>query len=294
MTMQNVESAPTADVVKITESENSGVRATFISRTAIGYILSGKKYIHRNDLCYAIDEGSIFVLDSGHHYEENIVGRNGRFEQIVFYISSARLQQSLFSLHLNYGLTFTSHHHCPLCLSRDFVFEEANDALRNFFVGIDNSLRNSGLLHNDVGQRLKLGELLYLIFSANDGCVRRKVLRASDTVLEQFVCTIYQNIYNDISIEDLATMTNRSLTSFKKEFKRIFNAPPHKWIIAQRLDRARIMLTSTSLTISEIGSECAFTNISHFIKLFKQRYHATPASFRSKHFTLPDNQTAVG
>ena len=294
MTMQNVESAPTADVVKITESENSGVRATFISRTAIGYILSGKKYIHRNDLCYAIEEGSIFVLDSGHHYEENIVGRNGRFEQIIFYISSARLQQSLFSLHLNYGLTFTSHHHCPLCLSRDFVFEVANDGLRNFFVSIDNSLRNSGLLHNDVGQRLKLGELLDLIFTANDGCVRRKVLRASDTVLEQFVCTIYQNIYNDISIEDLATMTNRSLTSFKKEFKRIFNAPPHKWIIAQRLDRARIMLTSTSLTISEIGSECAFTNISHFIKLFKQRYHDTPATFRSKHFSQPDNQNAVG
>ncbi|MBE6174166.1 MAG: AraC family transcriptional regulator [Rikenellaceae bacterium] len=294
MTIENVESASTADVVKVTEKENSGVRASFISRTAIGYILSGRKYIHHNDLCYAIDEGSIFILDSGHHYEENIVGSNGRFEQIVFYISSAQLQQALFSLHLNYGLSFTSQHRCPLCMSRDFVFEKAGNALRNFFVGIDLSLRSSGLLHNDIGQRLKLGELLYLIFTANDGCIRRKVLRASDTVLEQFVCTIYQNIYNDISIEMLATMTNRSLTSFKKEFKRIFNAPPHRWIIARRLDRARIMLISTSLTISEIGGECGFTNISHFIKLFKQRFHTTPASFRSRDISATDNCSAVG
>ena len=39
---------------------------------------------------------------------------------------------------------------------------------------------------------------------------------------------------------------------------------------------------STNMTISEIGVECAFTNISHFIKLFKQRFDDTPASMRRK------------
>jgi AraC-like DNA-binding protein len=91
---------------------------------------------------------------------------------------------------------------------------------------------------------------------------------------------IYENIFNDISVEMLAEQTNRSLTSFKKEFRRLFNAPPHRWIIEQRLDRAKIMLSSTSRTVSVIGAECAFANISHFIKLFKQRYNETPASFR--------------
>lgn len=292
--MQNIESISTVDVVKITENENSGVRATIISRTAIGYILSGRKYIHHNDQCYAIDEGSVFIFDSGHHYEENIIGRNGRFEQIVFYISSEHLQQAIFSLQINYGLSFTSRHHCPQCMSHNFVFERTNNALRNFFVSIDISLRNSGLLHNDIGQRLKIGELLYLILTDADSCLRRKVLRASDTVLEQFISTIYQNIYNDISIEELAGMTNRSLTSFKKEFRRIFNAPPHKWIIAQRLNRARILLASTSLTVSEVGAECAFTNISHFIKLFKQRFHATPATFRNRQELYPETRIAVG
>ena len=97
-----------------------------------------------------------------------------------------------------------------------------------------------------------------------------------------FIGTIYDNLFNDISIDTLAELTNRSLTSFKKEFKRLFNAPPHRWIIEQRLERARIMLASTSRTVSEIGIECGFANISHFIKLFKQRYNETPASFRQK------------
>jgi AraC-like DNA-binding protein len=165
--------------------------------------------------------------------------------------------------------------------------------LRNFFVGIDLSLRNTGLLHNDVGQRIKFNELIYLILSDEDGCIKRKVLRSSDMEIAQFLNIIYDNVFNDISIEQLAEMTNRSLTSFKKEFKRLLDAPPHQWIIDQRLDKARILLASTSRTVSEIGAVCAFANISHFIKLFKQRYNETPATFRRKHSAYADEHKPI-
>jgi AraC-like DNA-binding protein len=36
------------------------------------------------------------------------------------------------------------------------------------------------------------------------------------------------------------------------------------------------------MTISEIGAQCAFTNISHFIKLFKRHYKTTPAALRKQ------------
>jgi AraC-like DNA-binding protein len=51
-------------------------------------------------------------------------------------------------------------------------------------------------------------------------------------------------------------------------------------LLHQEEQRAKILLFSTNLTISEIGNQCAFTNISHFIKLFKQRYGDTPAALR--------------
>ena len=277
-----VSSALMSDVVKITERENSGVRSLSITRIAIGYVLSGTKYLYCNDYSYALEEGSVFILDVGFHYEENIVDSNGRFEQITFFLSPQRLQQVIFGLNINYSLSFSSHHSCSKCMSRNFVSARAATPLRNFFVGIDLSLRNSGLLHNDVGQRIKLNELIYLLLSEEDGCIRRKVLRSADTESGQFISVVYDNIFNDISVEMLAELTNRSLTSFKKEFKRLFHASPHRWIVEQRLDRAKIMLASTSRTVSEIGSECAFANISHFIKLFKQRYKETPASFRRK------------
>lgn len=292
-TNETVRTTLSSDVVKITERENSGVRSLSLTRMAVGYVLSGTKYIYHNDLSYSIEEGSIFLLDEGFHYEENIVGDNGRFEQISFFIAPRDLQQVIFGLNINYGLSFTSHHACSKCLSRNFAFDKATMSLRNFFVGIDLSLRNSGLLHNDISQRIKLNELIYLILSEDDCCIRRKVLRSSDADSGHFINIIYDNIFNDISIERLAELTNRSLTSFKKEFKRLFNAPPHRWIIEQRLCRAKIMLASTNRTISEIGVECAFSNISHFIKLFKQRYNDTPASFRRRCSKMEDDRDMV-
>ena len=87
-----------SDIVRITEHENSGVHATTLSRMAIGYILSGTKYIYNNDKCYEVEEGDMFIPDYGFHYEENLIGSNGRFEQIVFYISAATLQQIILKL----------------------------------------------------------------------------------------------------------------------------------------------------------------------------------------------------
>ena len=131
-------------------------------------------------------------------------------------------------------------------------------------------------MHDDTAENIKMTELVYLIVSQADGCLKNKVLSNVDSAHENFEQIIYANIFSDISIEMLASMCNRSLTSFKKEFKSIFGMPPHRWIVEKRLERARMLLISTNKTVSEVGTECGFANISHFIKLFKRRFGTTP------------------
>ena len=48
---------------------------------------------------------------------------------------------------------------------------------------------------------------------------------------------------------------------------------------------SRLLLISTSKSISEIGNECTFPNTSHFIKLFKKEYQMTPATYRHRHIS---------
>jgi AraC-like DNA-binding protein len=50
--------------------------------------------------------------------------------------------------------------------------------------------------------------------------------------------------------------------------------------------QSRLLLISTSKSISEIGNECTFPNTSHFIKLFKKEFGCTPAIYRSRHYQV--------
>lgn len=270
----------TMDIVQVSESTNSGIRPITLSQIAIGYVQFGTKYLYNNDRFYQINRGDIFLLNPGFHYEENLIDEDGHFSEIIFYISPATLQQITCGLGLNFGLKFSSRHNCDNCIALNFATSKSDSSLQNFFSSIEKSLRASYLRENDIFKQIKLNELVYLILTGEDNCIKRKLLRAVDTTSGQFVNIIYENIFNDISIEKLAELTNRSLTSFKKEFRRIFNSSPHHWIIEQRLDRAKVLLSVTSYTVSEIGAECGFSNISHFIKLFKQRHQHTPVAYR--------------
>jgi AraC-like DNA-binding protein len=102
-----------------------------------------------------------------------------------------------------------------------------------------------------------------------------------DVASGNFEQIVYNHMFKDVSIEQLSEICNRSLTSFKKEFRRHFEMPPHKWYIRQRLMHSRLLLISTTKSVSEIGHECAFPNTSHFIKLFKKEYSITPSAYRS-------------
>lgn len=269
-------------VTKFTEKVNHGIVSVMLRRVAITYILKGRKCIYCGDLCTPIDAGSIVVCDTGLHYEENITVPDGTFEQITFYASPDLLQTVILGQHTYYGITYTNRHSCERCRTQNFVAEPATTPLRDFFTAIDRSFCNNYFRHDSTNHRIKLGELLYIILSGDDCCLKSKLLADTDSAIDRFTTVVYNNIFKDVSLEALAEMTNRSLTSFKKEFRRQFEASPHRWFIEQRLDRSRILLLSTNKTIAEVGAECAFTNISHFIKLFKQRFKYTPAAFRQQ------------
>ncbi|MGN0006886.1 MAG: helix-turn-helix transcriptional regulator [Alistipes sp.] len=290
MKKENFERLSDPSLVKFVETANRGMTSIMLHRIAINYILKGRKQVYCGDLCTQIDEGDVLLYDTGIHYEENTAAEHGTFEQLTFYVSPAMLQTMILGQHTYYGTDYSNNHSCERCQSQNFIVEHANYVVREFFGSINRSLSDTYLRHDATNHRIKLGELLYMILSGDDCCLKAKILNNTDATSHLFSAAVYTNIFNEISLESLAATTNRSLTSFKKEFRRQFNTSPHKWFIDRRLDRSRMLLISTNKTIAEIGTECAFTNISHFIKLFKQRFHSTPAVFRQQHLTTDKKQ----
>jgi len=281
--INNLEQNAQPTIVKYVESARAGIQLLKLSRCAIGYVVRGEKHIYYGDTHYVIPRGHIFYLGVGNHYVEDLPDEGRPFEQIVVYYSPMLLQRILMHLNMTYSLNISNSHTCDNCRRMNHVALPADNSMRSFFVHTSTFLQDDNFMHDETAENIKLTELVYLIVSQGDGCLKNKVLHNVDSSHDNFEQVIYSHIFCDISIEQLASLTNRSLTSFKKEFKRHFSMPPHRWFIHQRLMQSRLLLISTSKSISEIGNECTFPNTSHFIKLFKKEFATTPAIYRSRH-----------
>ena len=85
-----------------------------------------------------------------------------------------------------------------------------------------------------------------------------------------------KNYMNDLSMNELAYYTGRSLATFKRDFKKISELTPHKWLINRRLEAARELIRKDGRKVSEICYDVGFKNLSHFSKLYKEMYGMAP------------------
>ncbi|MBD5239246.1 MAG: AraC family transcriptional regulator [Bacteroidales bacterium] len=88
------------------------------------------------------------------------------------------------------------------------------------------------------------------------------------------------NYMNELSMEEMAYFTGRSLATFKRDFKKVSELTPQKWLIRRRLEAARDLIIKGSQKVSEICYDVGFKNLSHFSKLYKEMYGIAPTLFK--------------
>ncbi|MCR8933032.1 MULTISPECIES: AraC family transcriptional regulator [unclassified Pseudomonas] len=96
----------------------------------------------------------------------------------------------------------------------------------------------------------------------------------------QLVAYIDSQMAEPISLGQLAGLCALSEYHFARMFRASFGLPPHQYVLARRLDRARQMLRGTMLPLGEIALACGFASASHFTNRFKQVLGGTPGEYR--------------
>lgn len=85
-----------------------------------------------------------------------------------------------------------------------------------------------------------------------------------------------ENYMDDLTMEQIASFTGRSLATFKRDFKKISSLTPQKWLIKKRLEMAYIKLKEEKKKVQEVYMEVGFKNPSHFSTAFKKQYGIPP------------------
>lgn len=83
-----------------------------------------------------------------------------------------------------------------------------------------------------------------------------------------------------LDLKGLGAAVGLSPCLFARQFRKSFGKPPHAYVMARRLDRARRLLARGSLPIKAVAADCGFSDQAHLTRLFATAYGQTPAAFR--------------
>lgn len=85
-----------------------------------------------------------------------------------------------------------------------------------------------------------------------------------------------ENYKDELTMEQIASYTGRSLATFKRDFNKISNLSPQKWLIKKRLETAYYKLKEEGMKVQDVYLEVGFKNPSHFSTAFKKQYGIPP------------------
>jgi len=89
-----------------------------------------------------------------------------------------------------------------------------------------------------------------------------------------------RNFKFNVSIQRFSYLTGRSITTFKRDFEKIFNMPPGRWLIERRLKEAHYLIQTKGMLPSLAYLEVGFEDLSHFSFAFKKMFGMSPAQVK--------------
>lgn len=112
--------------------------------------------------------------------------------------------------------------------------------------------------------------------SANYG----KLCPSQQRMLEEF---IFENIANNISLEQLGGLINNNVHAFIRKFQATYSTTPHAYVMSQRVEHAKKMLSKGDSPIKVVAVNCGFSDQSHMTRIFRKELSLTPGLYRLMH-----------
>ena len=158
-------------------------------------------------------------------------------------------------------------------ISNDFLIQKYIEGMLFYF-------DNPTLINEDI-LVIKLKEIVLLLCQTKNAPVIQQILsQLFSPTSYSFKQVIEDNLFSHFTTGDFAQMTNLSLSSFKREFKKNYNDSPANYIRNKKLEKAADLLLISEERITDIAFDCGFNDLANFSTLFHDKFNCTPSAYR--------------
>jgi AraC family transcriptional regulator len=216
-----------------------------------------------------LSAGTMHISDMRHTWRADI---RSAFNVMNFYIP----QSALDKIADEQDIARVEELHCPIGLAHvDTVFHNLALALLPALAVSEKTNR----LFTDCACRAVISHLVRMYGSPQSqsqhvrgGLAPWQRRRAKESLMANFS--------GETRLEELAKACRLSPSHFCRAFSRTFGFPPYRWLMIQRVERAKELILNTDQSMVEIGMTVGFADQSHFTRAFSRRVGASPAAWR--------------
>ena len=259
------------------EHAPAGRHLISFNQYAVSFILSGQKELYRGAECQTFNERDAVLIPRGNAVIAERKLKTEKYSSLVIFFAP-KLAEDFLSKYISkrnnteYGNqkssteSFLQFRQTPYC-------KEYTNALIHL---IEMQVPVQPILLHHKLEELFLIMLetcpaqFFKIFSSSGG--------NDDNKLRQVV---ENNLLNNLTLTELAFLSNRSLAKFKRDFEKEYHISPGKYIRERKLDIAKHSINEGQ-PVNNISALLGYDNISNFISAFKKKFGQTPQGYRSR------------
>lgn len=255
-------------VESCTKAHNSK-KVLFLQDHLLLFVLEGTFKIKLGEEYFEVNKNEMILLPKYHSIEAWKFGnpdKNFAYESMMFFIKDEFLLEFLKQENLK---LFKNQEPAPIFV-RPF-----KERILKYLESLKPYFRDKEDINANL-YRLKMMELLYDL-SHTDTSLLLQMIQLKAQHQTEIPKVMEENYLNPISLTELAYLSGRSLSSFRRDFESIYQMSPGKWIQEKRLNKAKELLSATEMTVADVCYTVGYENISHFSRLFKGYWGYNPS-----------------
>ncbi len=271
---KNIMQNKTIPIDNILYSCNSKVQRSeeqFVEDHALLYVLSGEINLITADGSRAIKAGTMCLVKRNQLAKTVKVPPPGsEFKSINIFLT----QEILRKYSVENGIQVSSKH-----LDQGFYEFTNNPFLKGFFLSIQPYFQEPDKF-NSALTVLKTKEAIEIILLVTPA-LKNVLFDFREPYKIDLEAFMLQNYKFNVSLDALARLTGRSRAGFKRDFEKIFNTSPGRWLKQTRLEEAYSLIKKERMKPSDVYLEVGFENLSHFSTAFKEAFGVNPSQAMS-------------
>jgi AraC-like DNA-binding protein len=244
-----------------------------LSKNTISFLRTGNKEVIGEDAIVQIDSQHFLIMKSGNCLmTEKVSSASQIYQSILFFFSDED------------ALNFLEKHqlYTPSIIEdKSFYVFQYDAFIQHFVAGLEQIL-SLPLATQSKLLPIKFEEIMLYLSYKDKALFLNTLVQHIDDKISRLVNIVNHNKYHKLTLEELAFLSNMSISTFKRLFFKHYQTTPMKWFSSQRLQHVAFLLKTTPQRPIELYDTAGYENFSNFVQAFKKQFGMTPKQYKNK------------